>query len=252
VEKIARIPKSRIKYFGNGYGIQLEERIIPLSIIKSDLGIDNRPVTDEVIPSVFITSKGNSLALAVDEIYEEQEIIIKPFQVPIDGIKTWSGATVLGDGRLYPVLSAAYLLGIEEVNRSDRKMIGNKRSVDLLVVDDSVTSRTLLLEILEFAGFKVDTAEDGVEAYRMLMSKNYDLLVSDIEMPNMNGLDLTSKVRETSSLKNLPVILVTGLAKDEDKERGIKAGANAYILKKSFDQSVLIETINFLLEKKDN
>jgi len=84
------------------------------------------------------------------------------------------------------------------------------------------------------------------------MSKNYDLLVSDIEMPNMNGLDLTSKVRETSSLKNLPVILVTGLAKDEDKERGIKAGANAYILKKSFDQSVLIETINFLLEKKDN
>ena len=85
-----------------------------------------------------------------------------------------------------------------------------------------------------------------------VMSKNYDLLVSDIEMPNMNGLDLTSKVRETSSLKNLPVILVTGLAKDEDKERGIKAGANAYILKKSFDQSVLIETINFLLEKKDN
>lgn len=252
VEKIIRTPKSRVKYFGKGYGIQLDERIIPLTIIKSELRIDNRPVTEEVIPSVFITSKGKSLALAVDEIYEEQEIIIKPFQSPIDGIKIYSGATILGDGKLYPVLSAAYLLGIEEVERSDVKMIGNKRSVELLVVDDSKTSRTLLLEILEFAGFKVDTAEDGVEAFQMLQSKKYDLLVSDIEMPNMNGLDLTSKVRETASLKGLPVILVTGLAKDEDKERGIKAGANAYILKKSFDQSVLIETINFLLGGKDS
>lgn len=252
VEKIARIPKSKIEYFGKGYGIQLEGRIIPLSIIKSDLGIDNSPVTDEVIPSVFITSKGKSLALAVDEILEEQEIIIKPFQMPVDGIKTYSGATILGDGKLYPVLSAAYMLGIDEISRSDRKMIGNKRAVDLLVVDDSITSRTLLLEILEFAGFKVDTAEDGVEAYKMLMSKNYDLLVSDIEMPNMNGLELTTKVRETPGLQSLPVILVTGLARDEDKARGEKAGANAYILKKSFDQSVLIETINFLLEKKNN
>ncbi|MBK7868750.1 MAG: response regulator [Ignavibacteriales bacterium] len=150
------------------------------------------------------------------------------------------------------MLSAAYLLGVEEVNRSDRKMIGDKRTIQLLVVDDSMTSRTLLLEILEFAAFKVDTAEDGVEAYGMLMSKHYDLLVSDIEMPNMNGLELTSKVRETVALTSLPVILVTGLAKDEDKDRGIKAGANAYILKKSFDQSVLIETINFLLQKKEN
>ena len=107
------------------------------------------------------------------------------------------------------------------------------------------------MEILEAAGFKVDTAEDGVEAFELLLSKKYDALVSDIEMPNMNGLQLTEKIRLTPSLEKLPVILVTGLATDADKAKGIEAGANAYILKKSFDQSVLIDTIKFFVEGRD-
>ncbi|MBK7868749.1 MAG: hypothetical protein IPJ75_18115 [Ignavibacteriales bacterium] len=80
VEKIARIPKSRIKYFGNGYGIQLEDKIIPLSIIKSDLGIDNRPVTDDVIPSVFITSKGSLLPLLLMKFIRNKRLLLNLFK----------------------------------------------------------------------------------------------------------------------------------------------------------------------------
>ena len=251
ISKITRLNRDSIKFFGKGYGIQSDEMVIPVKIMKSELGIDNSPLTDSVIPALFLKAKGRSLALLVDEINDELEIIIKSFQPPIDGIKLYTGATILGDGKLYPVLSSTWLMGLEETSTGDLRLLAERKSVKVLVVDDSKTSRTLLQEILDFAGFKVDIAEDGGEAFNLLVSGKYDVLVSDIEMPNMNGLELTVKVRETPELSKLPVILVTGLAREEDKARGVKAGANAYILKKSFDQSVLIDTINFFVNNKD-
>jgi len=251
ISKITRLNRDSIKFFGKGYGIQSEEMVIPVKIMKSELGIDNSPLTDSVIPALFLKAKGRSLALLVDEINDELEIIIKSFQPPIDGIKLYTGATILGDGKLYPVLSSTWLMGLEETSTGDLRLLADRKSVKVLVVDDSKTSRTLLQEILDFAGFKVDIAEDGVEAFDLLVSGKYDVLVSDIEMPKMNGLELTVKVRQTPELSKLPVILVTGLAREEDKARGVKAGANAYILKKSFDQSVLIDTINFFVNNKD-
>jgi len=251
ISRITRLKQENIKQFGKGYGIQFEDSIIPVKIMKSELGIDNSALTQSSIPALFLSAKGKSIALLVDEINDELEILIKSFQPPIDGIKLYTGATILGDGKLYPVLSSTWLLGLEDGGSNDLQLLGERKSISVLVVDDSKTSRTLLKEILDFAGFNVDIAEDGVEAFDMLNSKKYDVLVSDIEMPNMNGLELTEKVRESAELSNLPVILVTGLAREEDKSRGIKAGANAYILKKSFDQSVLIDTINFFVNNKD-
>lgn len=251
VEKIVRYNKSEIKYYGKGFGIIGDDELVPVKILKSDLGLDNSPLDRGVYPCIFLKARERRIALLVDEVSDELEIIIKPFQPPLDAIKKYTGASVLGDGRLYPVLSSAWLLGLEGITDADRSLLGERKERDILVVDDSKTSRTLLLEILEGAGFNVDTAEDGVEAYKMLTSKKYDALVSDIEMPNMNGLQLTEKVRTTPALASLPVILVTGLATEEDKARGTKAGANAYILKKSFDQSILIDTIKFFVEGRD-
>jgi two-component system chemotaxis sensor kinase CheA len=116
----------------------------------------------------------------------------------------------------------------------------------VLVVEDSVTSRMLLKGILESAGYQVKTAVDGVEAYTTLRENEFDLVVSDVEMPRMNGFDLTAKVRSDKRLANLPVILVTALESREERERGIDAGANAYIVKSSFDQSNLLEVIQRL------
>ncbi len=249
VEKIVRYNKSAIQYYGKGFGVFGDGELVPVKIIKSELGLDSSPLDRGVYPCIFLKAKERRIALLVDEVSDELEIIIKPFQPPLENIKKYSGASVLGDGKLYPVLSSAWMLGLEGVQRADKDLLGDTKQKELLVVDDSKTSRILLLEILEGAGFKVDTAEDGVEAYNLLMAKKYDALVSDIEMPNMNGLQLTGKVRQTPSLANLPVILVTGLATEDDKARGIKAGANAYILKKSFDQSILIDTIKFFVER---
>jgi two-component system chemotaxis sensor kinase CheA len=117
----------------------------------------------------------------------------------------------------------------------------------ILVAEDSITSRQLLKGILESVGYQVTTAVDGMDAYAKLCSESFDLLVSDVEMPGMNGFELTARVRADKALAELPVVLVTALDSGNDRERGADAGANAYLVKSRFDQSNLIETVRRLL-----
>lgn len=117
----------------------------------------------------------------------------------------------------------------------------------ILVVEDSITARTLLKNILEGAGYRVETAVDGLDAFGKLKEGGFDLVVSDVDMPRMNGFDLTARIRRERSLAELPVVLVTALESVEDRERGVEVGANAYIVKSSFDQSNLLETIKRII-----
>ncbi len=126
------------------------------------------------------------------------------------------------------------------------EVVAAKRKA-ILVVEDSITARSLLKNILEAAGYEVMTAVDGVEAFTQLRSGDFDLVVSDVDMPRLNGFDLTAKIRGDKKLADLPVVLVTALESREDRERGIDVGANAYIVKSSFDQSNLLEVIRRLI-----
>ena len=117
----------------------------------------------------------------------------------------------------------------------------------ILIVEDSIISRTLLKNILESAGYRVKATVDGVDAFTSLKMDEYDLVVSDVEMPRMNGFDLVLKIRDDKKMADLPVVLVTGLESREHRERGIEVGANAYIVKRSFDQSNLLEVIQKLI-----
>ena len=121
-----------------------------------------------------------------------------------------------------------------------------KRST-VLVVDDSLTTLTLEKNILEMSGYEVKVASDGVEALSILRSDSCDLVVSDILMPRIDGFDLTASIREDPTLKKIPVILVTALESREDKERGIEVGADAYIVKSTFDQENLLQTVEQLI-----
>jgi two-component system chemotaxis sensor kinase CheA len=117
----------------------------------------------------------------------------------------------------------------------------------ILVVDDSITTRTMERNLLEAAGFRVWVAADGADAWTALRTEAFDLVVSDVDMPRMDGFELTARIRADRELADLPVILVTALESREDRERGIEAGANAYIVKSSFDQSNLLEIIRRLI-----
>jgi two-component system chemotaxis sensor kinase CheA len=121
------------------------------------------------------------------------------------------------------------------------------RPESILVAEDSITTRTLLANILQSSGYRVSTAVDGLDAFRALKEGEFDLLVSDIEMPRLNGFDLTSKIRADENLANLPIVLVTSLASSEDREKGIEAGADAYVVKSAFDQRNLVQIIQGLV-----
>jgi two-component system chemotaxis sensor kinase CheA len=114
-------------------------------------------------------------------------------------------------------------------------------------VEDSALVRAMEKRILEDAGYEVVAAADGVDALNALGRRSFAAVVSDINMPNMDGLTLTARIRQESRYKDLPVILVTSLASDDDKRRGLEVGANAYIPKPSFDQRVLLETLKRLI-----
>ena len=118
-----------------------------------------------------------------------------------------------------------------------------QRRLRVLVVDDSITTRTLEKNILETAGFDVSVAINGVEAWGMLTQSDFDVIISDVEMPKMNGLELTSRIKGSERYQDLPVILLTSLGKPEQREAGLRVGADAYLIKSRFDQSELLQTI---------
>ena len=142
--------------------------------------------------------------------------------------------------------SPANLVGksVVEQNGVEQDATKEKR---ILVVEDSITARMQLKNILELSGYTVKTAVDGIEALATLQTESFDLVVSDVDMPRLNGLDLTSRIRSDRNLADLPVVLVTTLGSREDQERGIEVGANAYITKSNFDQNRLLDTIRRLI-----
>ena len=129
-----------------------------------------------------------------------------------------------------------------------RSVPGDKaKRRSILVVEDSITSRSLLKNILDSAGYDVKAAVDGVDAFTALRTQTFELVVSDVQMPRMDGFELTARIRADKKLSDLPVVLVTALESREDREHGIDVGANAYIVKSSFEQSNLLSVIQQLI-----
>ena len=203
------------------------------------------------LTAIVLGSGDRRVAFAVDAVLDEQEILVKPLRKPLSRVRNVSAVTILGSGQVAPILNIVDLL------KSARLLVKSfpqitagsppAKTKAVLVAEDSITSRMLLKGILESAGYRVKTAVDGMEAFTLLKAEHFDLVVSDVEMPRLNGFDLTARIRADQKLTDLPVILVTALETREDRERGLEAGANAYLIKSSFDQGNLLETVQRLI-----
>ena len=191
------------------------------------------------------------MGLFVDELIDEQEIVIKPQSILLSQIPNISGGAIIGTGEVCMVLNPHDLIrSLNHQNAGIASTIQNEKLDKkklILLAEDSLTTRTQMKRILEGAGYEVVPAVDGMDAFSRLSLQSFDALVTDITMPNMDGLTLTAKVRRDKQYKDLPVILVTMLTSDEDKRKGLEAGASAYILKPSFDQKTLLDTLRRLI-----
>ncbi|TAO00769.1 MAG: hybrid sensor histidine kinase/response regulator [Phormidium sp. SL48-SHIP] len=198
------------------------------------------------------------LGLLVDRLIDEQDAILKPQSKLLKRVRNVSGATILGTGEVCMVLNPVDI--IKSVRGVHRRANVSSEIIEpassqaetpakqmLLLVEDSITTRTQEKRILEAAGYGVVTAVDGLDGYNKLRSGRFDAVVSDIQMPNLDGLELTARIRNHQEYSELPIVLVTSLATDEDRRRGADAGANAYITKSSFNQDVLVETLQRLI-----
>lgn len=254
LQKVVRLQEKDISIIEGKSSFQLGKLTIPIVHLADLLGLGKaEEVNSTHVQVAVLTISEDTVAFAFNELLDEQEIVIKPFNRQLQKIRNIAGANLTAGGKIIPILDANDLMRSAkelltgEISVVHGEVIPDKKQKHILVADDSITSRMLMKDILESAGYLVSTATDGVDALMQLRTTDYDIVVSDVEMPRMNGFDLTKGIRENTKTADLPVVLVTGLSKREDKERGIEAGANAYIVKSSFNQANLLEIIDRLI-----
>jgi two-component system, chemotaxis family, sensor kinase CheA len=206
------------------------------------------------IPCIVLKVGEEKLGLFVDALIDQQDVVIKPQSQLLKRVRNVSGATILGNGEVCMVLNPHDLIESvrkqvlsRSVSSSRSKVETSSRKQVILLAEDSIATRTQEKRILESAGYEVVTAVDGLDAFNKLKTRYFDAVISDVQMPNLDGLGLTYKIRQQKEYSDLPIILVTSLASDEDRKRGADAGANAYIPKGTFNQDVLVETLKRLV-----
>ena len=257
VRRVARVRPADIQGVEGQTSIRLDGRLVALVPLGELLGLEpgaEQPrASDAAMPAVVVASKGTALALLVNEVLNEHEILVKPLGPQLERVRHFEGATALEAGRLAPILHVPDLVrsalagGRRTGNAAARAGEAPPVRKHILVVEDSILSRALLRNILETADYEVETAVDGAEGLAKLRAGEFDLVVSDIEMPRLDGFELTGRIRADQRLARLPVALVTARETREDRERGVAVGANAYIVKSSFDQSDLLKAIQRLI-----
>jgi chemotaxis protein histidine kinase CheA len=231
--------------------IRLQEQLVPVVNLSALLGIPNgqEQNKDEILMAI-VRDCDEKLGLVVDEILGEEELVVKPLPVHMQNLRLVSGVTI-GEGH-----GIITILRVPELFRRARELTdtgsvicsdSQGQTATVLVVDDSINTREIEKSILEAYGYKVCTAVDGEEAWEKTRAERYDLVITDVEMPRLDGFSLTERLRKDERYRHVPVIIVTSRQKDEDKKRGITVGADAYIVKGAFDQSILLETVRSLI-----
>ena len=256
IERVRRISSADLRR-AEGHDVLLgeagkDDRPVRLVSLARLLG---PPLTERTLDKhangVILEAQGRRLAVLVDELVSEQVVIVRKLDGARASLPYLSGVAILGGGRIALVANVPRLLskGLDAspattIAAADDEAPARRR---ILVVDDSVTTRMLEQSVLEEAGYEVKTAIDGAAAWEMLAEDEWDLVVSDVEMPRMDGFALCAAIRGSPRLSRLPVVLVTALEKQEHRAKGLEVGADAYIGKSSFDQRSLLETIQQLL-----
>lgn len=246
IKRIANLEAGDLFFLDGSHAARVDGQAVPVISLARVIGEQELPLSSSV-SVVLIEGEARSIAFVVDEIVSEGESVLRSLPARLSGLANVSGVVSLPTGSFALVLSPNDLCrGALRMLRSgglSLRLNASRAPRRLLVVDDSLTTRTLLKSILEEAGYHVTTAPNGAEARRLLEVEPFSLVVSDVQMPHMDGLELTQYIRSTERFTHLPVVLVTALGSEHERQLGMDAGANAYLSKTAFDQQSLLRTI---------
>ena len=250
VERTFMLPRARADAALQQRALVVDGLMLPCARLGAILRLPGTPLPHDQrsVPCVVVESGGQYGALLVEHIAGESEIVLKDFEPPLRRINNVLASGLLGTGELVLVLRPLDLLLSMHLEPSPTAAAPTtlRPAPRVLVVDDSITTRMMERNLFEAAGYAVRAAADGIDAWEILQSEEIDVIVSDVDMPRMDGFELTERVRSNPRLAELPVVLVTALEAREDKERGIRVGANAYVLKSGFNQAHLLDIVRRL------
>ena len=258
VEVMMRVAPEDIFTLEDRSTIKFKDTPLPVAwltdLLDLPISVATQPqinIARQSIPCVVLQIGSERLGILVDDLVDQQDIVLKPHNKLLKRVRNIAGATILGAGDVCMVLSPQDLITSAQrkdttTTVTDGETVTTQPKV--LLVEDSIPIRTQVQRILKGAGYQVTTAVDGLDGFNKLQTEDYfDAVVSDVEMPNLSGLELTNRIRQETRYDKLPIILVTTLAQDEDRQRGTDAGANAYITKGDFDQNLLLNTLRSLI-----
>jgi two-component system, chemotaxis family, sensor kinase CheA len=256
IEKVLVLAASDISVIGGGRVIHFRDANVPVSALTDVLDLAKDKQGDSLALAKFaaiVRFGDRRFAFGVEELLEYSQLVLKPLGDLLARVPNISGLSLLGTGDLALVLNPADLIRsaggvtIDQAAARFGETEKAARTTTILAADDSIATRTLIKTLLESAGYRAITAADGLQALNALANNTVDLVVSDVQMPNMNGFELTKTIKSRPNLSHLPVILVTSLGSEEDIAAGLAAGADAHIIKKELTRSELLKTINQLL-----
>lgn len=256
LESIQRVDASTVETLEGRPFFTLNGESVGLVPATQVLDLPQTPSTTECLSVVVLSDRGSRFGVVVDEFLGERDLDVRPTDPRLGKIPNISTASVLEDG--WPVL----IIDVEDLVRSiDNLLHGRRfklaeamagasterRTKRVLVVDDSITVRELERQLLESRGYAVDIAVDGMDGWNAVRAVEYDLVVSDVDMPRMDGIELVSQIKRDSRLRGLPVIIVSYKDREEDRIRGLDAGASSYLTKSSFHDQRFLDTVTDLI-----
>ena len=251
VRRILQVGSADIGQLQQGPVADVDGESIPLTALSAMLQVPDSPTAARQTVIVAEGSEGR-FGILVEAVHEEQELVFKELRGPLRNQKTFTGAALLGNGDIVPILdvNALFDLASRAPSAGAAPALPRRtpaRVCRVLVVDDSLVAGELQKNILLAAGYESEIASDGVEALECLHRKEWDLVVADVDMPRMTGFELTERIRADEQFRDIPVIIVTSRDTIDDRRRGFEVGADAYVLKREFDQSQLLDTVRRLI-----
>jgi two-component system sensor histidine kinase and response regulator WspE len=261
IERALKLSSTQIESLQGRQHFLMGEEQVGLVAAHQVLELEQSFTAVEEATVVILGDKGSRYGLLIDRFLGESELVVRPLDARLGKVKNISSAALLPDGS--PVL----IIDVDDLTRSIEDLASkqrlsrmepetgsdvSKKRKHVLVVDDSLTVRELERKLLNSRGYEVDIAVDGMDGWNAVRTGNYDLVITDIDMPRMDGIELLKLIRKDSRLKALPVMIVSYKDRREDRSRGLEAGADHYLTKASFHDETLLRIVTDLIGEADS
>jgi two-component system, chemotaxis family, sensor histidine kinase and response regulator WspE len=254
IDRLVRVPRSAVRSLERRQYVSVDGRNVGLVVAAQLFDLPVPPTAGDDLAVLLLSDETGHYGLIVEAFRGEQDLVVRPLDPRLGKVPNVSAAAILDDGS--PVLIA----DVEDLVRSMDQFIqaGSLRRCDdekrrerprkrILVVDDSITVREVERQLLRNEGYDVSVAVDGMDGWNQVRSGRFDLIVSDVDMPRMTGLELVKSMREDERLRDVPVIIVSYKDREEDRLRGLELGANHYLTKSSFHDNTFLQAVADLI-----